>query len=135
MNGWMVTKIKYCLIPLLVFFLLSGCSITRNVLNTKERISVYAEALFKRQNNLTQQLMLLSDEDMTLADEEIIFQAELKMHDGCQLLNEYANREMEGKKMNVFFRRRVKNSFKACEEGVKNMESVLMAVEKEMEKD
>jgi hypothetical protein len=135
MNGWMITKIKYCLIPLLVFFLLSGCSISRNVLNSKERISVYAEALFKRQNILTQQLMLLSDEDMTLADEETVFQAELQMHDGCHLLNEYANREMEGKKMNVFFRRRVKNSFKACEEGVKNMESVLMAVEKEMEKD
>ena len=72
--------------------------------------------------------MMLSDEEMTLADEEIIFQAELQMHDACHLLNEYANREMEERAMSVFFRRRVKNSLKTCEESVKNMESVLMEI-------
>ena len=133
----MVKNIKYSfhyyILALLVFFLLSGCSITRDVLNSKERISVYAESLFKRQNILTQQLMMLSEEDVSLADEEILYQAELLMHDACHLLNEYANREMEGRKMSVFFRRRVKNSFKTCEEGVENMESVLMTVDKVMD--
>jgi len=133
MNSWVVKINKYSyqyfLLALLVFFLLSGCSITSGVFKSKESISVYAEALFKRQNFLTQQLMMLSEEDMTLADEEIVFQAELQMHDACHLLNEYANRELEGKKMGVFFRRRVKNSFKACEEGVNNMESILMDLE------
>ncbi len=77
--------------------------------------------------------MMLSEEDMTSADEEIIFQAELQMHDACHLLNEYANREMEGKGMSVFFRRRVKNSLKTCDESVKNMESVLLEVDMMMD--
>ena len=126
-------SIQYFLLALLVFFLLSGCSITREALNSKERIAVYAESLFKRQNVLTQQLMMLSEEDMTLADEEIVFQAELQMHDACRLLNEYANREMEGKGMSVFFRRRVKNSLETCDESVNNMESVLMEIDKVMD--
>lgn len=139
MNGWMVKQIKfyfqYFLLVLLVFFLLlSGCSITREALNTKERITVYAESLFKRQNLLTQQLMMLSEEDMSLADEEILSQAELQMYDACHLLNEYANREIEGRKMSVFFRRRVKNSLNTCEDGIKNMESVLMAIDEDIEK-
>ena len=126
-------SIQYFLLALLVFFLLSGCSITREALNSKERIAVYAESLFKRQNVLTQQLMMLSEEEMTLADEEIVFQAELQMHDACHLLNESANRENEGKGMSVFFRRRLKNSLKACEESVNNMEAVLMEIDKVMD--
>ena len=110
--------------------MLSGCSITGDALSSKERITIYAESLFKRQNVLTQQLMMLSEEDMTSADEEIIFQAELLMYDACHLLNEYANREMEGEKTSVFFLRRLKNSLKACDESVNNMESVLMEIDK-----
>ena len=72
--------------------------------------------------------MMMSEEDMTLADEEIIFQVELQMYDACHLLNEYADREMEGKGMSVFFRTQVKNSLNTCEESVKNMESVLMEI-------
>jgi len=120
---------QYFLLALVVFFLLSGCSITGETLSSKERITVYAELLFKRQNVLTQQLMMLSEEDMTSADEETIFQAELQMHDACHLLNEYANREMEGEKTSVFFLRRVKNSLKTCDENIKNMESVLMEID------
>ena len=128
----MVKQIKYSfqyvLLSLLVFFLLSGCSITSKALNSKERISIYAESLFKRQNLLTQQLMMLSEEDMTLADEEIIYQAELQMYDACHLLNEYANREKEEKKSSIFFRNRLRNSLKICEESVKNMDFILMEI-------
>ena len=129
----MVKQIKYsfqyCLLALLVFFFIPGCSMTGETLNSKESISIYAESLFKRQNSLTQQLMMLSEEDMTSTDEEIIYQAEIQMHDACHLLNEYANREIEEKGMSVFFRRRVKNSLNTCEESVKNMESVLMEID------
>lgn len=132
-KGWMIRRIKYSVqyffLAELVFFFVSGCSITGEVLKPKESIAVYAESLFKRQNLLTQQLMMLPEEDMTLADEESVYQAEIQMHDACRLLNEYASRDMEGKAMSVFFRTRVKNSFKSCEEGVKNMESVLQLIE------
>ncbi len=77
--------------------------------------------------------MFLSEEDMTLADEESIYQAETEMHDACHLLNEYVNRKMEEKSMSFFFRRRVKNSLEACEERVINMESVLMEINKVMD--
>jgi len=129
----MVKQIKYSfqffLLAFLLFFFISGCSMTAGALNSKESISIYAESLFKRQNSLTQQLMMLSEEDMTSTDEEIIYQAELQMHDACHLLNEYADLERDGRKVSVFFLTRVKNSFKACEKGVKKMESVLMEID------
>ena len=71
---------------------------------------------------------MLSEEDMTLADEEIIYQAELQMYDACHLLNEYANREKEEKKSSIFFRNRLRNSLKICEESVKNMDFILMEI-------
>ncbi|MCK5190675.1 MAG: hypothetical protein KAR12_11540 [Methylococcales bacterium] len=102
-------------------------------MKSTESISEYAELLFKQQNRLTQQVMMLSEEDISPEEEEKISQAELQMHDACHLLNEYANREMEGKGMSVFFRRRLKNSLKACEESVNNMEAVLMEIDKVMD--
>ncbi len=108
-----------------MFLFLTNCSIVEKRFNANIE---YAELLFKKENGLTQQLMMLSDEELSLADEESISQAELKMNDDCQLLNESVNRRMEGKSMSFFFRRRVLNSLDACEESVKNMEAVLLSI-------
>jgi len=92
----------YYFLPLLC--LLNACGLVEKTFkpnNTAE----YAELLFKRQNLLTQQLMMLFDEDFTEAEIDILSQAELEMHDACRLLNELANRELEGKKLSIFFKK------------------------------
>jgi hypothetical protein len=108
--------------------LLTDCSVIGTPYKSKQSIAEYAELLFKRQNFLTQQVMMNFDEDIALIDQERIAQAEEQMHDACYLLVEYANREMEGKKMSVFFRRRVKKSFDSCDESVKHLEAILIEV-------
>ena len=111
---------KYCFLTFLVASFLISCSIANKPFKAKDNVAEYAESLFMQQNALTQQVIMLFSEDIALADEDKVSQAELQMHDACYLLIEFANREMEGKKMSVFFKRRVKNSFKACDESIKN---------------
>lgn len=124
MNDWGVKLAKYSLIV----FLLTGCGLVEKPFSATDNIAEYAESLFMHQNALTQQLIMLIDEESSLseADEELILQAELQMHDACQLLNEYANREIDGQRMSVLFKRRVQKSFKACESRVTHLESVLL---------
>ncbi len=126
-NTWIVRQLNYFFLVIFVL-LLADCSVIEKPFRSTESIAEYAELLFKRQNYLTQQVMMLFDEEIALADEERISEAELQMHDACFLLVEYANREIDGKKMSVFFRRRVKNSFKYCDNRVKNLKSILKEV-------
>ena len=129
MTAWIEKYIKYYYLPFLISFLLAGCISFGKSLKSTESISEYAELLFKQQNRLTQQVMMLSEEDISPEEEEKISQAELQMHDACYLLIEYANREIEGKKMSVFFRRRVKNSLDSCSESIKIMELTLTEID------
>ena len=129
MTAWIVKNIKYYFLPFLISFLLFGCSSVGKPFKSTESISEYAELLFTQQNSLTQQVMMLSEEDVSPEEDEKISQAELQMHDACHLLIEYANREIDGKKMSVFFRRRVKNSLDGCGESIKIMESTLMVID------
>ncbi|MFW5442807.1 MAG: hypothetical protein ACKE51_00670 [Methylococcaceae bacterium] len=123
---------QYCFLSLIFSFLLASCTVVRTSFQSNESVVEYAELLFIRQNFVTQQLMMV-DEDLTFVVEENVSQAELQMYDACHLLNEYARREMEGGKMSVFFRRRVKNSFKGCDEQVENMESLLIKIDQALE--
>jgi hypothetical protein len=137
MIAWIVKQSKHCVqcyfFPFFISLLLTSCSIVGTPFKATERMAEYAELLFKRQNFLTQQLMMLFEEDLGMVEEERVSQAELQMYDACHLLNEYANKEMEGEKMSIFFRRRVKNSFASCDESVKNMGSILMEIDESIE--
>ena len=128
MTAWIVKYIKSYFSPFFISFLLVGCSSFGQSFKSTESISEYAELLFQRQNTLTQQVMMLSEEDVSQGEEKI-YQAELQMHDACHLLVEYANREIDGKKMSVFFRRRVKNSLDGCGESIKEMELIFMEID------
>lgn len=130
MIAWIEKKSRIIFLPILICFLLPGCTTFGDTFKSKQSIFEYAELLFKRQNFLTQQVMMLFEVELNENNEKKVYQAELEMHDACHLLNEYANREMEGKKMSVFFRKRVQGSFDSCEEKVKNMESTLQLIDK-----
>lgn len=123
----------HCFLFSFISFHLVSCSIVDKSTFHHKQIAEYAELLFMRQNTVTQQVMMLFDEELSGQDEEQISKAELQMHDACHLLNEYANREIEGKSMSVFFRRKVKLSLEQCEERVRNMEWVLTRIDKNSE--
>jgi len=114
----------------LFFMLLTGCGILDKPFQARDRIAEYAEALFMRQNALTQQLMMHYDETDNWSDEDerVVEEVEMQMFDACQLLNEYANREIEGRKINVFFKRRVKKSFAACDDSIIQLEAILLTM-------
>jgi len=121
---------KSTLSVLLFSMLLTGCGTLVKPFQATDRIAEYAESLFMHQNALTQQLMMHYDESNNWSknDETVVEQAELQMFDACQLLNEYANREIEGRKMNVFFKRRVKKSFAGCDDSIIRLEAILLTM-------
>ncbi len=131
MIAWITKHIRCYLLLLLFSFILSGCSVLRESVISTEKISDYAEALFKRQNNLTQQVMMLVEEDLTVSEEEKLTAAEEAMHEACHLLNEYANREIEGQKISILFRKQVQGSFDECEKKVIEMEAILNKIDED----
>lgn len=104
--------------------LLASCSFVNKTFKP-DNTAEYAELLFKRQNAITQQVIMLFEYDLTEAEEDNISRAELAMHDACQLLNELARREVEGKKMSIFFKKQVQGSLDACDASVQRLEIIL----------
>ncbi len=102
--------------------LLSGCSVMEMITH-EQALSSYAESVFRRQNEVTSQLMMLSDDE--LEEPEEVYQAEMNMHKACRLLNEYSQREMEGKPIGLLFKKRVRNSLEDCDESIQELEELL----------
>jgi len=113
---------------LFIFLLLTSCSYMQKPLELKGDTIEYAEALFKRQNQVTLEVMMLLEEELTLAEENRLSDAELQLHDKCQLLNEMAVYEMSGKEVSYYFQGQVQRSFKVCDESVKNLEFILKQI-------
>lgn len=85
----------------------------------------YAEDVFIRQNQATSEIMMLSEDDMEPFAYEHLQEAENKMQKACELLNEYAVREIDGQSIGLFFKKKVKNSVEGCEYALRNVESIL----------
>jgi hypothetical protein len=98
--------------------------VVKKPLMLQKDIIEYAEGLFKRQNLVTQQVMLLDDE-LSIKDELIVSEAELQMHEKCHLLNEMANHEMAGDEVSLYYKGLVQRSFHTCDEQVKKLELIL----------
>ncbi len=125
------TQKKKFIIALLYFLglTLNGCSLLNPVMLSKEDMAKHAEDVFKHQNQMTQQIMLLSEDELTESEEERISSYELQMYDACRLLNEYARSESEGKQKSVIFRTQLKRSLNTCADRVKQMEELLKSIE------
>jgi len=122
-------NIKYYFFTLLTSMLLVNCSVVEKPFAYKGNEIEYAESLFKRQNQVTQQVMILLEDELSWVDEERVSDAELKMHDACHLLNDIANRERNGEKMSFNYQRQAHNSFTDCDNAVKEMETILKAID------
>ncbi len=85
----------------------------------------YAEGVFIRQNQATSEIMMLTEEDIDPYVYEDLLEAEKEMQKACELLNEYAVREIEGRTMGLFFKKKVQNSVEGCEYALQNVESTL----------
>jgi len=132
MIAWIVKPIRCFFLLLMISILFSGCSLVGESVKSVENISNYAELLFKRQNFLTQQVMMLLEDDIAEVEDEKIYQAEDQMHEACHLLNEYANREIDGKGTSIFFRRLLQRSFDKCEEKVIQMDLILKDIDENL---
>ena len=104
----------------LLLLTLEGCA-TFGYTSTAE----YVEAIFKRQNAMATQVMMLTDIEFSAEDEEELLQAETQMLQDCRLLNAYAVKEMNHESTSLLFKKRVKDSAEGCDESVDELESLL----------
>jgi hypothetical protein len=86
--------------------------------------SGYAESVFKHQNAVSSRMMLISDSDVQLDNEEVE-NAEEAMSDACHFLNEYAERESSGENMSLQFKTKVQASIINCDKSVQRLEVLL----------
>ncbi|MDQ7090992.1 MAG: hypothetical protein Q9M50_10170 [Methylococcales bacterium] len=85
----------------------------------------YVEAVFKRQNSFSAQIMMLTDDQLSAEDYDILLQAESKMQQACQLLNDYAVKEMNHESTGLLFKKRVKDSAENCDLSADDVEDLL----------
>lgn len=88
----------------------------------------YAESVFRHQNLLISRLMMLSENDEILDNPEIAA-AEQAMNNACHLLNEYAEKELEGKSSGFLFKREVQTSIEDCDRKIQILEAKLADTE------
>lgn len=115
-----VVRILFC-IP----FLLCSCQglMTRGYGENslpREEFAGYVEEVFRLQNQLTTEVMMIVGVDDSEEYDELL-KAEQVMHTTCDPLNEYANKELDGGSIGIFLRRRVERSAVACERAAKEV--------------
>jgi hypothetical protein len=111
---------------------LAGCSIPFGGYGengqTKEEFARYVESVFKFQNQMTSQVMMLLEAGDDLSNYEEILLAEQHMQEICKPLNEYAARENDGLSIGLLLRRRVEKSAVACNKAAHQVDSYLKAL-------
>ncbi len=126
MTAWII-KVKNSLILFpLILLMLNSCTLVQQPFDFNQQLKDYAEALYKRQNQATQSLMVILEETLSIEDEEQLSDAELKMYDACHLLNEIVAYEVEGRFISLDFKRRVRNSFPDCEQSILDVELLII---------
>ncbi|MBS4052751.1 MAG: hypothetical protein KGZ69_16350 [Methylomonas sp.] len=105
----------------------TACTTLPPAAKAYDNFSDYAESVFRHQNVLISRLMMLNDSD-ALDDNEKLETAEQDMNDACHLLNEYAEHEMSGESMGLFFKREVQASIEDCDHKIRNLETLLTEI-------
>lgn len=91
---------------------------------SREDFTHYVEGVFRLQNSMTSEIMLLLETDDT-ESHEALSQAEQHMQEACGPLNEYASRDIDGLNIGLFLRRRVEKSAIACEQAAQKVKLLL----------
>jgi hypothetical protein len=103
---------------------LTGCALFQDWMNS-ESLAEYGESVFKRQNLITSQIMLLPETQLSGAQSQKLQQAEAKMHQDCKLLNDYAVREMDNANIDLVFKKKVRDSIESCDFSIQQIENTL----------
>lgn len=106
-----------------MLLVVNGCAL----FDTRQE-RMYAEVVFRQQNKLTDRIMEAT-ETLSQAQYYTLMQAELKMHDDCRLLNEYATRERDGLPVGLLFSQQVHGSIDSCSQAVDRVEKLLHAMQ------
>ncbi|MDD5460829.1 MAG: hypothetical protein PHG00_04230 [Methylococcales bacterium] len=91
---------------------------------SREEFTRYVESVFRLQNSITSEIMLLAGGDEGKKNEALL-QAEQHMQEACEPLNEYVSRESDGLSVGLFLRRRVEKSAIDCERKAQEVRSIL----------
>jgi hypothetical protein len=92
---------------------------------SREEFTRYVEGVFRLQNSITSEVMILQEGDDN-KKHEVLLQAEQHMQETCSPLNEYASRDIDGLSIGLFLRRRVEKSAIDCERAAKEVKSLLV---------
>jgi hypothetical protein len=91
---------------------------------SREEFTRYVEGVFRLQNNMTSEIMLLQETDDT-KNYEAVLEAEQHMQEVCDPLNEYVSRDIDGLSIGIFLRQRVEKSATDCEQAALKVKSLL----------
>ncbi|MGZ8190259.1 MAG: hypothetical protein ACXWTS_03410 [Methylococcaceae bacterium] len=91
---------------------------------SREEFEHYVEEVFRLQNRMTSEVMMLLEND-DIKNPENLLLAEQRMQQKCDSLNEYVSREIDGLSEGLFLRRRVEQSALDCEQAAREVESLL----------
>lgn len=91
---------------------------------SREDFEHYVEQVFRFQNRLTSDMMMLQENNDFKGNEKLL-QAEQVMRQQCDPLNEYVARDVDGQSSGFFLRRRVENTAVDCERAAKELELLI----------
>lgn len=114
---------------LFIGLVLSGCSIPffggyGSEGRSREEFARYVEDVFKQQNHVTSQIMILM-ESGDIKSPQPLMKAEQHMQELCSPINEYASRDIDGLNIGFFLRRRVEKSAEDCDKATQEVEVLL----------
>ena len=107
------------------FILISSCAIVNDPLGQEKitQLREDAESLFRRQNAVISQVMILTMDE----ENQALAEAEKAMQDACAELNAYAVRLRDGLGDNLIQQQQVFNSLDECEEATQRLELLLQS--------
>jgi len=106
-----------------------ACSSLPPAAQQYDSFAEYAEAVFRHQNSLTSRIMMMNESNPVSGNDRLQ-NAEQEMNNACYLLNEYAEHEINGESMGIFFKRRVQASIENCDIKIQNLEHMLVELNK-----
>jgi hypothetical protein len=129
MAKWRTTGVNFpAYILIAIALMLSACAAPFFGYGTnglsKEAFTRYVETVFRLQNSMTSELMLLQ-ETGDPRYQDVLLAAEQSMQEACGSLNEYAARDGEGLRIGLLLQRRVEKSAQACEQAALKVKSLL----------
>lgn len=91
----------------------------------REEFERYVEEVFRLQNNMTSEVMMLMESEGNGQSYTALIRAEQHMHEICAPLNEYASRNSEGLNVGLLLSHAVEKSAVDCERAARQVESLL----------